>query len=70
VESQVHERRLIDAGELADEFGVTRQTILTWRRDGLIPCEIVGRTYRFDLQAVRESRRQPARRLMGSEVGR
>lgn len=46
---------LVTAQVVADEFGVTAETITTWARDGKIPVAktTLGGHRRFDLVAVR-----------------
>lgn len=42
-----HEQRHLAADEVAEGLGVSRRTVITWARHGLIPSVRIGRTIRF-----------------------
>ena len=52
----MQDRFYVDAGVIAPTYGVRRDTLLRWAREGLIPCVRVagGRRILFDAQEVDE----------------
>lgn len=38
---------IMDAGEVADLLGVSRNTVLEWRRNGTLPALVRGSVIRF-----------------------
>jgi excisionase family DNA binding protein len=46
--------RLLRAEEVAEQLGLSRLRVWELSRQGLIPTVKIGRSYRYDPQAVRE----------------
>jgi len=49
---------IIDKIHVADEFKVDRKTVEHWMRRGIIPYFKIGRTVRFDAEAVMNKLRE------------
>lgn len=42
----------ISAKDMAEHLGVTRETLINWTKDGVVPGYKVGRVWRFKLDEV------------------
>jgi excisionase family DNA binding protein len=52
---------LMTAEQIGRALGTTKKTVFEWYHEGKIPAEIAeGRTYRFDLDAVKSALKKRA----------
>lgn len=63
--SEVEGPRLVSAGELARQFNVSPSRMYDLARRGLLPSVRLGRSVRFDVQAVEEFLSHGGRALPG-----
>lgn len=52
IATNTSEKKKLDAAELAVEYGITKHTVYRLARAGQIPCVRIGRSLRFDRDAV------------------
>ncbi len=44
--------KLVRASVIAKRYDVTERSVFNWAEQGMIPCVRIGKTVRFDLNAV------------------
>lgn len=57
-----HPKTILDTDQLMVKLGVTRPTLLKWRKEGRIPFIQVGSVVRYDLDKVLEALESKKRR--------